>query len=110
MLQFPHMDTYAHKRNSVLALQRIGAWATAWWSLTGLWVALWFWLARHEIAHAGLAHGLRHYFGNSLTLQILASIVVMGWVAGGIVWLRALHKHGISYGAALADLFLTIRK
>jgi hypothetical protein len=104
------MDTYAHKRSSVPALQRIGAWATMWWGLTGLLVALWFWLARHQIARIGLVHGLRYYFGNSLVLQILASAVAAGWIAGGIVWLRVLRQCGISYRAALTDLFLTIRK
>jgi hypothetical protein len=104
------MDKYARQRASIPALRQIGAWATVWLGISGLFITLWVWLARYDIAANGWLYGLGFRFVSSLFLQVLLSFITSIWVITALSWLRVLHAHKISYKTAFTDLFLTIRK
>jgi len=105
------MNTYAAKRKSSQALRHIGTWATWWWGISCLYV---LWLVvesfSYHAAGAGWLRAIGQAFKGSPALQMVLSVVLAGWIAGGYAWLRELKRLHISRKVALKDLFLTIRK
>src|SRR5690242_15066745 len=104
----------AKKLKNTKALKRVGLWATIWWAVSGLYLVLLVWQAQnyylgfefsvHEwLSSCGMA------FANSVTLQLLLYVIVLVWVVGGFVWLKALKQAKISYKDGFKDLFLTLR-
>lgn len=111
------MASYATQRMRVSALRRIGFWATLWWAVSGGYVLLLVWESRNETAVSSGSASLGNWlsaigstFAGSAALQILLATVILVWLIGGLVWLRELKRHKITYKTALKDLFLTIRK
>jgi hypothetical protein len=107
------------KKKSNKLLRQVGLWATIWWGVSGLYFVLFVWLARNYVQNSVFAyqgsdvstwHGaLRVTFNNHGVLQLLAVMIVLGWIVGGIAWLQALKQADISYRDGFKDLFLTIR-
>lgn len=97
---------YPHNIKPGSPLARIGFWATVWWAVSCLYVLLIVWLALVEIG----GFGFRIVFAAYPYLYWLLAIIIVGWVAGAIVWFRELRKAKVPYRVALKDLFLTVRK
>jgi hypothetical protein len=56
--------------------------------------------------------GWRHAFsqlGKHHQLVVLLYVIVLIWIIGGLVWLKALKLAKLSYKAGFKDLFLTLR-
>lgn len=113
------MKAKSTKKKSSKLLRQVGLWATIWWGVSGLYLVLFVWLARNYVQTSPFAyqgsdvstwHGaLRATFANHGVLQLLIVMIVLGWIIGGIVWLKALKQANISYRDGFKDLFLTIR-
>ena len=110
------MVSYAGQRKRVAALRRIGTWATYWWGASCVYILLLVWQSKdlyRPLSGFSLQawwtaiHGA---FSRSGLLQMLCTMLVIGWVIGGWLWLRELKRQRISYKVALRDLFFTIRK
>jgi len=101
-------------------LKQVGLWATIWWACSGLYIAFVVWLAKDYYvqkigggytggALSAWAWSSGQAYSNHAILQWLLAIIVLGWIIGGLVWLKALKQTGISYRSGLKDLFLTLR-
>jgi hypothetical protein len=99
----------------------IGLFATLWWAVTCLFVVLIIWQSRylyvqysvtnpHELFPTEWIVAIKNTYKASGFLDILLLAIVVGWLAGGFLWLHELKRQSIPYRAALKDLFATIRK
>lgn len=109
----------AGKSKPKTTLWWIGLWATIWWGVTGIFVLVLIWQARHlYVSYSpSSAYSLSAWrkavagaYSGSGTLPALLTVIISVWIIGGLVWLRELNKQRISYRSAFKDLFLTIRK
>ena len=111
------MVSYASQRNRVPSLRRIGFWATCWWAVSGAYVVLLVWASRNasslsdgDVSIGDWTSAIGEAFTDTSFLQISLAAILLVWFIGGLVWLRELKRHKISYKTALKDLFFTIRK
>ncbi len=110
-------DKYTKARASK-SLHQIGRWATLWWGLTCFYIFLLVWQAEDYFVSnpsnfsviKNSANSISSAFQSSVFLQILLVVIIIGWIIGGALWLKALKKQKISYRVAITDLFFTIRK
>jgi hypothetical protein len=108
------------KAKSDRLLRRVGLWATIWWAVSGLYIVLVVWLAKDyyvQRVNGGYRGStfstwnwaLQEAYAKHNVLHWLITVIVLGWIIGGIVWLKALKQANISYCDGLKDLFLTLR-
>lgn len=114
------MKAKSSKAKSLNLLRKVGLWATIWWGVSGLYMVLVVWLAKNyyvQKMNGGYQGGTlsawnwavdRAYVGHDI-LQWLITVIVLGWIIGGIAWLKALRQADISYSDGFKDLFLTLR-
>lgn len=97
----------------------IGVWATIWWAVSGLYLALLVWMSQSYITigeHVrtsfvgAWSEAISKTFTQSTFLQLTLLFVIAIWIIGGLVWLYELRQQRMSYRAAFKDLFLTIHK
>lgn len=101
------------------SLWKFGVWATAWWALSWLYFLLLFVMSLEVYADLTLNqnegfladwwNALSQTYSEHMVLQVLLFVIVTGWFAGVIFWLRELNKANVSLKAALKDLFFTLR-
>jgi len=98
----------------------VGVWATWWWAISGIYLAILVWTASpYYIAAAGYIDSIlsarlwwqstTQALHNSVGLQLLGCIILLVWIIGAVAWLDALKKSRISYRAGFKDLFGSIR-
>lgn len=111
----------AGKAKPKTALWWIGLWATIWWGVTCGFVLVLFWRAKDYYLSAAAATptaqffstwrtALAHSYHGSRLLPSFLMVIIAIWIAGGLLWLRALKIQNIGYRSAFKDLFLTIRR
>lgn len=109
------------KSKSKNRLRKVGLWATIWWGVTFLYIALVVWQSRNLYVanhmsfpdHSFILNWKNAIFSEykaSTTEQVLLVTIIYVWIAGGLVWLYELNRNKMSYAKAFRDLFLTIRR
>lgn len=101
-------------------LRAIGFWATWWWALFCFYGLLLVWLAQdHYVELTKQATSgfwsdwwlaVRQAYQADVLLQVFFGVILLGWIIGGAIWLKALKRAKISYRMAFKDLFLTLRR
>jgi hypothetical protein len=115
------MMSYATLRQQSASLRRFGTWSTWWWGISWAYFLGLVWLTRDNYTARSVdidrsfsvtawISAVQETFEYSTTLQALFGLIALGWIIGGLLWLRTLKRHHISYKTALKDLFLTVRK
>jgi hypothetical protein len=114
------MKAKSSKAESLSLLRRVGLWATIWWAVSGLYIVLVVWVAKDYYVQkinggyqgatlSAWNWSVERAYSERDILRWLITAIVLGWIIGGIVWLKALKRANISYGDGFKDLFLTLR-
>lgn len=92
-------------------LRQVGLWATIWWAVSCLYVLLVFWQGKNLYIDDLLPwnKALTQSFSAYTWLWWLLAIIIIVWIIGAFVWVKALKQSKISLQAGLKDLFLTLR-
>lgn len=103
------------------ALWWVGVWATLWWGISCLYLALLVWTARYRfvaLSDSATSAGFWRDWGSAISqqyqqqqiLRFGLAFIIVGWLFGAAVWMRELKTQKLSRKAAFKDLFLTIRR